>query len=57
MKIGIFISDMPGARMLMIVTIRLIAPVNEAIPVIWRPSPQKSLPFVGENGTDEWGRT
>ncbi len=55
MKIGIFISDMPGARMLMMVTIRLIAPVSEAIPVICRPSTQKSMPLVGEKGTDELG--
>ena len=34
---GIFISDMPGARMLITVTMRLIAPTREAMPVIWRP--------------------
>ena len=39
----------------MTVTIRLIAPVSEAMPVIWRPRPQKSMPFDGENGTDEFG--
>ena len=33
-KIGIFISVMPGARMLRTVTIRLTAPVSEAMPVI-----------------------
>ena len=54
-KTGIFIRLMPGARMLMTVTIRLIAPVSEAMPVICRPRPQKSMPFVGENGTDELG--
>ncbi len=44
-KIGIFIRLMPGARMLMTVTIRLIAPVSEAMPVICRPRPQKSTPL------------
>src|SRR6476646_5692384 len=48
-KIGIFINVMPGARMLRTVTIRLSALVNEAIPVICRPSDQKSTPCVGEN--------
>jgi hypothetical protein len=36
-KTGIFISDMPGARMLSTVTIRLMAPTSEAMPVIYRP--------------------
>ena len=54
-KTGIFMNVMPGARMLMTVTIRLIAPTSEAMPVICRPSAQKSMPFVGENGTDEFG--
>ena len=30
-------SVMPGARMLMTVTMRLIADTSEAMPVIWRP--------------------
>ena len=34
---GIFIIDMPGARRLSTVTIRLIAPTSEAMPVICRP--------------------
>ena len=54
-KIGIFIKVMPGARMLMTVTIRLMALVSDAMPVICNPSVQKSMPFVGENGTDELG--
>ena len=54
-KIGTFIRLMPGARMLMTVTMRLIAPVREAIPVIWRPSAQKSTPLVGEKATEEFG--
>ncbi len=45
---GIFINFMPGARMLRMVTIRLIAPVSEAMPVICRPSAQKSTPWLGE---------
>ena len=48
-KTGIFIRLMPGARMLRIVTMRLSAPVSEAIPVICSPSDQKSTPWVGEN--------
>ena len=47
-KTGIFIIFMPGARMLRMVTIRLIAPVSEAMPVICRPSAQKSTPWLGE---------
>ena len=35
---GIRNSDMPGARMLMTVTARLIAPAVDAMPVISRPS-------------------
>ena len=52
---GMRISDMPLVRMLSAVTIRLMAPVCEAMPVISRPSAQKSMPFVGENGTLEFG--
>ena len=37
------ISDMPGARMLMIVTMKLNAPAIEATPSTWRPSIQKSI--------------
>ena len=54
-KIGIFISFMPGARMLRMVTIRLIAPVSEAMPVICRPSTQKSMPWLGENSALAFG--
>ena len=50
-KIGIFMSDMPGARMFKAVTMRLTAPESEAMPVIWIPSAQKSMPCVGENTT------
>jgi hypothetical protein len=45
---GIRISDIPLARMLRAVVMRLIAPVREAMPVICRPRAQKSTPFVGE---------
>ena len=41
--------------MLRVVTIRLMAPVSEAMPVICRPTAQKSMPWVGENGTLEFG--
>ena len=47
-NVGIFINFMPGARMFKMVTIRLIAPVSEAMPVICRPSDQKSTPWLGE---------
>ena len=45
---GIIIIFMPGARMLRMVTMRLMEPVSEAIPVIWRASAQKSIPWLGE---------
>ena len=45
---GIFISVMPGARMLSTVVMRLIAPVSEAMPVMIKPMFQKSMPWVGE---------
>ena len=45
---GIRINDIPLARMLRAVVMRLIAPVREAMPVICRPRAQKSTPFVGE---------
>jgi hypothetical protein len=52
---GIFMSVMPGARMLRQVTIRLIAPVSEAMPVMMRPMFQKSMPAEGENATPLFG--
>ena len=48
-KIGMRISDMPGARMLMIVTRKLNAPASEATPSTCRPSIQKSIRWLGEN--------
>jgi hypothetical protein len=54
-KIGILNRVIPGARMLMIVTIRLIELVSEAMPVICRPRIQKSMPLVGENIRVEFG--
>ena len=42
-KIGMRIIDMPGARRLMMVTMKLKAPAIEATPRICRPSAQKSI--------------
>jgi hypothetical protein len=53
-KMGIRIRLMPGARMLMTVTIRLMAPVSEAMPRICRPKAQNSMLWPGnwrESGT------
>ena len=36
-------------------TIKLIAPVSEAIPAICSPNAQKSIPCVGENTGPEFG--
>ena len=55
MNTGIFMSVMPGARMLSTVTIRLTAPVSEAMPVMSRPRAQKSMPWVGEKITLVFG--
>jgi len=55
LKIGIRIRLMPGARMFSTVTIRLMAPVSDAMPVICTPSTQKSMPWVGENSASEFG--
>jgi hypothetical protein len=52
---GIFMSVMPGARMFRQVTMRLMAPVSDAMPVISRPMFQKSMPVDGENGTPLFG--
>ena len=54
-KIGIFMSVIPGARMLSTVTIRLMAPVNDAMPAICKPNVQKSTPWLGENTGPEFG--
>jgi hypothetical protein len=54
-KIGIRMSVMPGARMLSTVTMRLTAPVNDAIPATMRPRFQKSMPWVGEKMTPLFG--
>jgi hypothetical protein len=37
-KTGSFIIDMPGARMLRTVTVRLMALTSEAMPVMIRPN-------------------
>ena len=52
---GMRISDMPFVRMFSAVTIRLMAPDCEAMPVMMRPSAQMSMPCVGENVTLEFG--
>ena len=43
-KSGMRIHDMPGARMLWIVTTRLIAPTSEPIDRMCRPRIQRSWP-------------
>ena len=52
---GIRMSVMPGARMLSTVTMRLTAPVSEAMPVMIRPMFQKSMPWLGEKMTPLFG--
>ena len=54
-KTGIFMSVMPGARMLSTVTIRLTAPASEAMPAMMRPRFQKSMPWLGEKMTPLFG--
>ena len=46
---GMRMSVMPGARMLMMVTMKLKPAISEEMPSICRPSIQKSMPWVGEN--------
>ena len=55
MNVGTRIIDMPLVRMLRMVTMRLMAPVSEAMPVICRPSAHRSMPLVGEKATLEFG--
>ena len=47
-NIGIRISDMPGARRLMIVVMKLNAAASDEMPRICRPSTQKSMFSPGE---------
>ena len=54
-SVGTRIMLMPLVRMLRMVTMRLMAPTSEAMPVIWRPSAQKSMPRPGEKVTSEFG--
>jgi hypothetical protein len=42
-------SDMPGARMLRIVTVKFTAEAIEAMPMICTDSSQKSIPIPGLN--------
>ena len=53
-KIGMRIIDMPGARRLMMVTMKLKAPAIEATPRICRPNAQKSISLSREEGLGEW---
>ena len=52
---GIFIKVIPGDRILSTVTIKLIAPTSEAIPVICKPIAKKSIPLLGEKRTPVFG--
>ena len=52
---GIFMKDMPGARMLRTVTIRLMEPINDATPATCKPMIQKSTPLLGEKMGPEFG--
>ena len=54
-SVGTRIMLMPLVRMLRMVTMRLMAPTSEAMPVIWRPRAQKSMPRPGEKVTSEFG--
>jgi len=52
---GMRMRVMPGQRMFNTVTMRLTAPVSEAMPVMIRPRFQKSMPWPGEKMTPEFG--
>ena len=54
-KMGMRMSVMPGARMFRAVTMRLMAPSSEAMPAIWRPRAQKSMPWPGEYVNEVFG--
>ena len=47
---GMRMSVMPGARMLMIVVMKLNAAASELMPRIWSPITQKSMFSPDENG-------
>ena len=53
-KIGMRIIVMPGARRLMMVTMKLKAPAIEATPSTWRPSTQKSISLAREECLGQW---
>ena len=53
-KIGMRIIDMPGARRLMMVTMKLKAPAIEATPRICRPSTQKSTSRPEKRACGQW---
>ena len=54
-KIGIRNIVMPGARIVMIVVMKLTAPKMVPKPVIARPTTQRSPPTPGENVVDDSG--
>ena len=54
-KSGIRPQLIPGARMLVIVTRMLSAPINEATPVRWTRKIQESTPLDGEKAVSERG--
>ena len=51
-KTGIRMSFMPGARRLMMVTMKLNAAASDEMPRTCRPIAQKSTPWPGENCFD-----
>ena len=57
LNVGTRIIDMPLVRMLRTVTIRLMAPVREAMPVICKPSATGRCRWSGRRQHSSWGRT
>ena len=54
-KTGILVSDMPGARMFRMVTMKLRPAAMDATPRMFRPMTQKFIPLVGLKATCELG--
>src|SRR5215831_18185950 len=55
MKSGMRIHDMPAARMLAIVTMKLIAPIRDAIVSRWSDRIHRSTPWPGLNSLSDSG--
>src|SRR5215471_7617408 len=55
MKSGMRIQDMPAVRMLTIVTMKLIAPITDAIVSRWSERIQRSTPWPGLNSLSDSG--